>query len=102
MAKPDYVAINRESWTKANAEYTDRSARDAWAQEGITWGHWSLPESEVLMLPDLTGKDVIELGCGTAYFGAWLKRAGARRVVGVDVTPAQLETAGRMDEEVAR
>src|SRR5204862_1992375 len=27
------------------------------------------------------------------------KRAGARRVVGVDVTPAQLETARRMDEE---
>jgi SAM-dependent methyltransferase len=51
------------------------------------------------MLPDVSGKDVIELGCGTAYFGAWLKRAGATRVVGVDVTPAQLETARRMDGE---
>ena len=40
------------------------------------------------MLPDVTGIDVVELGCGTAYFGAWLKRAGAQRVVGVDVTPA--------------
>jgi SAM-dependent methyltransferase len=99
VPEPDYVAINRESWTKANAEYTDRSARDSWAQEGITWGHWSLPESEVQMLPDVTGKDVIELGCGTAYFSAWLKKAGARRVVGLDVTPAQLETARRLDEE---
>jgi SAM-dependent methyltransferase len=53
----------------------------------------------VQALPDVTGKDVIELGCGTAYFGAWLKRAGARRVVGVDVTPAQLETARRLEEE---
>ena len=33
------------------------------------------------------GKDVVELGCGTAYFGAWLKRRGAARVVGVDITP---------------
>src|SRR5207247_2332353 len=28
---------------------------------------------------------------------AWLKRGGARRVVGVDVTPKQLETARRMN-----
>jgi SAM-dependent methyltransferase len=98
-ASKDYVAVNRESWTRANAEYTDRQARDAWAQPEITYGKWSLPESELRVLPDVAGKDVIELGCGTAYFGAWIKRAGARRVVGVDVTPAQLETARRMDEE---
>jgi SAM-dependent methyltransferase len=99
LTDPDYVAINREAWTKSNAEYTDASARDAWAQAEITWGKWSLPESEVGILPVLEGMDVVELGCGTAYFGAWLKRAGARRVVGVDVTPAQLETARRMNEE---
>jgi SAM-dependent methyltransferase len=99
MAEPDYVAINREGWTRANAEYTDARARDAWAQEEITWGKWKLPESEVQMLPDIEGKDVVELGCGTAYFGAWLKRRGARRVVGVDVTPAQLETARRLNAE---
>jgi SAM-dependent methyltransferase len=96
---PDYALVNRAAWAKANAEYTDRRARDAWAQEEITWGMWHRPEREVRALPDLKGKDVIELGCGTAYFGAWLKRAGARRVVGVDVTPAQLETARRLDDE---
>jgi SAM-dependent methyltransferase len=95
----DYVALNRESWTRANAEYTDRRAHEAWAQEEITWGQWRIPERELHVLPEVAGKDVVELGCGTAYFGAWLKRAGARRVVGVDVTPAQLETARRMDEE---
>ena len=99
MTEKDYVAINREGWTQANAEYTDARARDAWAQEGITWGKWRLSEGELHVLPDLEGKDVVELGCGTAYFGAWLKRAGARRVVGVDVTPAQLETARRMNAE---
>ncbi len=99
MTEPEHVAVNRESWTRANAEYTDARAHASWAQEEITWGQWSKPESEVKILPDVTGKDVIELGCGTAYFGAWLKRAGARRVVGVDVTPAQLDTARRMDAE---
>jgi SAM-dependent methyltransferase len=99
LTDPDYVAINREGWTRANAEYTDAHARDAWAQEAITWGKWNLPESDLRVLPPFEGKDIVELGCGTAYFGAWLKRHGARRVVGVDVTPAQLETARRMEEE---
>jgi len=95
----DYLASNRESWTKANAEYTDERAPVAWAREEIAWGMCKVPESEVRMLPPLEGKDVVELGCGTAYFGAWIKRAGARRVVGVDITPAQLATARRMSEE---
>jgi SAM-dependent methyltransferase len=99
VPEPDYVAVNREGWTHANAEYTDEQAREAWAQEEITWGKWSIPERDVRVLPDLDGKEVVELGCGTGYFGAWLKRAGARRVLGVDVTPAQLETARRMNEQ---
>ena len=45
MTEPDYVAINREGWTQANAEYTDRQAQGAWAQTEVTWGQWSQPES---------------------------------------------------------
>jgi len=67
-------------WTRSNAEYTDRAAHDTWAQEEITWGQWSKPEREVQILPDVNGKDVIELGCGTAYISAWLARRGARSV----------------------
>lgn len=96
---PAYVQINREAWTKANAEYNDARADESWAQDSITWGVWRTPESQLGVLPDVNGKDVVELGCGTAYFGAWLKKKGARRVVGVDVTPAQLETARRLNAE---
>jgi SAM-dependent methyltransferase len=99
LSESDYVAVNRRAWTKANAEYTDAKAEEAWAQPQITWGMSDVPESELHVLPDFVGKDVIELGCGTAYFSAWLKRDGAARVVGVDVTPAQLETARRMDAQ---
>jgi SAM-dependent methyltransferase len=94
----DYVAQNVANWTRANAEYTDKSAERAWAQEEITWGVWSIPESELNIIGDVNGLDVIELGCGTAYFSSWLARRGAR-VVGVDPTPAQLETARRMQRE---
>jgi SAM-dependent methyltransferase len=96
---PDYVRINRDAWTKSNARYTDGRAEEAWAQAEITWGVWDTLESSVNVLPDVTGKDVVELGCGTAYVGAWLKRRGARRVVGVDITPAQLASAQRLNRK---
>ena len=38
---------NREVWTKANAEYTDRKARESWAKEEIDWGMFSGLESEL-------------------------------------------------------
>ena len=59
---------------------------------------WSAPESELQILGDVVGLDAVELGCGTAYVSAWLARRGARPV-GVDVTPAQLESARRCMRE---
>ena len=96
---PDYLRVNRDAWTKSNARYTDGRAEEAWAQAEIAWGVWQTPESAVKVLPGLRGRDVVELGCGTAYVGAWLKRRGARRVVGVDITPAQLATAQRLNRK---
>src|SRR5512133_3687095 len=98
LSDPDYIVVNRAAWTQANADYTDAKAHDAWLEEEITWGTTHAREAEIGVLPEVDGKDVVELGCGTAYFGAWLARRGAR-VVGVDVTPAQLETARRMEGE---
>ena len=95
MSSPDYLARNIAIWTKSNAEYTDAAAAGAWAGEDIAWGVWGAPDS---VLGDVAGLDVIELGCGTAYLAAWLARRGARPV-GVDPTPAQLETARRMQRE---
>jgi ubiquinone/menaquinone biosynthesis C-methylase UbiE len=92
---PDSVARNIAGWTRSNAEYTDAKADEAWAAGQITWGVFGVPEAEVGSLGDLSGLDVVELGCGTAYFSAWLAKAGARPV-GVDPTPAQLATARRM------
>ena len=89
---------NVQVWTRSNEQYTDARAREAWAREEIDWGTFGVLESEVGALPDVDGLDVVELGCGTAYFSAWLARRGARPV-GVDPTPAQLETARRLQAE---
>jgi SAM-dependent methyltransferase len=98
MTHAEDLARNREVWTKANAEYTDRRAREAWAADEIEWGMFAGPESEINALGEVAGRDVLEVGCGTAYFSAWLATRGAR-VTAVDPTPAQLATARRMQDE---
>jgi SAM-dependent methyltransferase len=98
MSSSSDAERNRELWTRSNAEHTGPKARDNWAAEEITWGVFGVPETTVCVLPELDGKDVVELGCGTAYVSAWLARRGARPV-GVDITPAQLETARAMQRE---
>jgi SAM-dependent methyltransferase len=95
---PEYVPRNVEVWTKANAEYTALRARDAWAQDEIDWGIFRIPEAQMNVLGDVEGRDVVELGCGTAYFSAWLAKRRARPV-GVDPTPAQLATARELQGE---
>jgi SAM-dependent methyltransferase len=87
----DHAELNREYWTGLAEQYAT-SGELNWAHDEITWGIYDVPETELHALPGVAGKDVIELGCGTAYFSAWLARRGARPV-GIDVTPAQLETA---------
>ena len=99
MSSSSDAARNREVWTRSNAEHTDAKAREAWSADEISWGIWSVPESQVRVLPELEGKDVVELGCGTGYVSAWLARRGARPI-GVDITPAQLDTARALQQEL--
>ncbi len=97
---PEHVAANREAWDRYAAEYVgagERSWRQQPGEEG--WGIYGQPESLLHMLPDdLAGRDAIELGCGTAYVSAWMTRRGAK-VVGIGNSPAQLETATRLQGE---
>ena len=92
-----HVERNRIVWTEYAADFAEWAPRQ-WASDEITWGIWHVPESEVGALPDVGGMDTVELGCGTAYISAWLAKRGARPV-GIDITPAQLETARRMQVE---
>ena len=94
----DHVAQNRAAWDRMAADYVE-SGRRNWASDEVTWGIFDVPESRIGMLPpDLAGMDAVELGCGTAYVSAWLARRGARPV-GIDNSPAQLETARRFQAE---
>ena len=88
---------NQAYWTTQAGDYVEPARRN-WASEEPSWGIYGVPEAAIGLLPDVDGLDVVELGCGTAYWSAWLARRGARPV-GVDVTPAQLETARSLQAE---
>lgn len=90
--------LNRQYWQEQNRAIYDGTAERAWAETDITWGVYQVPERQLEVLGDVAGLDAVELGCGTAYFSAWLARRGARPV-GVDVTPEQLATARRCQRQ---
>ncbi len=93
---PDSIAGNIAEWTRNNAQHTDANAERAWAPRDLAWGVFGVRETALgSPLGEVSGLDVVELGCGTAYFSAQLAMRGARPV-GVDPTPAQLATARRM------
>lgn len=88
---PGHAARNRAVWDDRYSEWFGSRAAQQWAAEPH-WGIWATPESDLHVLPELSGKDVIDLGCGTAYIGAWVMRAGGRPV-GIDNSAEQLVTA---------
>lgn len=91
----EHVAANRAYWN-GMADQWVKAGEENWKTSEPTWGTWSHPESSLSLLPkDMNGMKAIELGCGTGYVSAWMARRGAK-VVGIDNSEAQLETAKRL------
>ena len=92
-------ALNQALWAVMNERFTDAAAEEMWLRPDMVWGLFATPERELGVLGAVDGLDVVELACGTAYFSAWLARAGARTVA-VDISHEQLMTARRMQTQV--
>ncbi len=98
MSLKDHQILNREAWQKLAEEYKE-PAEKAWKTDDANWGIWQISESTLNLLPnDLKGMKCIEVGCGAGYVSSWMARRGAK-VVGIDPTPNQLETARRLEKE---
>ena len=92
---PDHVAENRRHWDD-NAPDWVASGERAWASDEPTWGIWGIPNAELPLLDDdMSGQRAIELGCGTGYVSAWMRRRGAS-VYAIDNSSQQLATARRL------
>lgn len=92
------TVLNRALWAVMNTRFTDAAADELWSLPEVVWGLFAVPERELGVLGDVRGLEVVDLACGTAYFSAWLRRAGAR-VVAVDLSGEQLRTGQRLQRQ---
>jgi SAM-dependent methyltransferase len=87
----DYERHNRVFWDADADDYQDAHGGGLTAAP-LAWGAWRVPEAELRVLGDVTGRDVLELGCGAAQWAIALTAHGAQ-VVGLDQSAAQLRHA---------
>ena len=82
---------NRAFWDRQSDEYQERH-KEFIGRPELRWGMWQVPEAELGVLGDVSGKDVLELGCGAAQWAILLAQSGAR-MVGLDNSGRQLDHA---------
>lgn len=92
----DYLQRNQQAWNVMAGDYVEPGRRN-WNAEP-SWGIWHIPDRELGLLAAVAGRDVVELGCGTAYVSSWIARRGGR-AIGVDPTVNQLATARLLQDE---
>jgi cyclopropane fatty-acyl-phospholipid synthase-like methyltransferase len=85
------------SW-EAGAYYKDRRTRPSlWDRMSAIFRgramYVRMDAALQLVSPHLSGRHVLDVGCGSGRFAFELLAAGAERVVGIDVSPAAIEAA---------
>ena len=53
-------------------------------------------ENELHLFPDLRGKKVLEIGCGSGHSLKWCSEYCAAELHGLDISQRQLENAARL------
>jgi ubiquinone/menaquinone biosynthesis C-methylase UbiE len=89
---------NRATWDRISDDYQARNAAFIGRKDEPRWGMWQLRDSELGILGEVEGKDVLELGCGAAQWSILLAQQGAR-CVGLDNSGRQLEHARELMAE---
>ncbi len=86
-----YERTNRAFWDDDADDYQDAHHADI---SNAAWGAFRIPESDLGILPDLAGLDVLELGCGGAQASLAFTGAAATST-GLDLSIGQLRHARR-------
>ena len=93
----EHERTNQASWDAYADEYQARHGAEL-ARHAAAWGTTHLPESELRILGEVAGQDILEFGCGAAQWSIALAKQGARPV-GLDLSGRQLEHAIRLMAE---
>ena len=86
---------NRRDWDAYADEY--QSTHGAFLRDvGFVWGPEGVDEGDLQVLGDVSGKHVLEIGCGASQCARWLTARGAT-AVGLDLAFRQLQHSRRID-----
>ncbi|MBQ8782401.1 MAG: class I SAM-dependent methyltransferase [Clostridia bacterium] len=90
--KKDILNQNEKSWNAL--------AEDFFGVTALPILGCSIPtEDELHLFPDLCGKAVFEMGCGSGHSLKWCADHGAKELYGLDISQQQIETAKKLLEE---
>lgn len=99
-----YLPIGAEESVRANRSYWDGSAAEYLADHGsflgdsrFIWCPEGVDEADARLLGDVSGRDVLEIGCGAGQCSRWLAVSGAR-ATGIDFSTGMLDEARRLQE----
>ena len=90
--KSDILKQNENSWNAL--------AEDFFGVTALPVLGCSIPtEDELNLFPDLNGKAVFEMGCGSGHSLKWCAEQGATELYGLDISEQQLNTAKKLLED---
>lgn len=90
------LAANKRDWD-AYADTYQATHGEFLTDIGFLWGPEGHTEADLRVLGDVTGKTILEVGCGAAQCSRWLSTQGAT-AIGLDVSLRQLQHSRRIDE----
>jgi SAM-dependent methyltransferase len=112
MPLSEFAQVSRriagqEETTAANRSWWDAEAVAYYAEHGaflgdaeFVWGPEGWRESELALLGDCSGKQVLEIGAGAGQCSRWLAGQGAH-VVATDLSPGMVRTGLTLNERVS-
>ena len=89
------VRANRRWWDAAAPAYLAEHGADL-GDADFLWCPEGLREADAALLGDVTGRRVLEIGCGSAPCARWLRSAGAD-VVALDLSAGMLARAAELN-----
>lgn len=91
VGSPEAARANLAWWDADAAEYL-RTHGDLLGETEFLWCPEGWREVDLGLLGNVADTDVLEIGCGAAACGRWLRQAGAR-AVGMDLSGGMLDHA---------
>lgn len=89
MKRTEILRMNKEGWEKSAERFYGRTALPE-------YGPFSLSEEQLHLFGPITGKKILDIGCGSGHSLQYMGNGGAQELWGVDLSTKQIETAKKL------